>query len=113
MLRYQAEKFNRLPRAKFLQALGAEGIPCGGGYSPLNWETFIQEALKSRGYQRSFPKEVLDRWRDRNHCPENDKLCTEAVWFTQNMLLGTRSDTEQIAAAISKIQKHSAGLAKT
>jgi dTDP-4-amino-4,6-dideoxygalactose transaminase len=112
MLRYQAEQFNHLPRTKFLQALSAEGIPCSSGYAPLNWESFIQEAVSSRGYQRCFPKEVLDRWHHRNHCPENDKLCQEAVWFTQPMLLGPKSDMDEIAEAIRKIQAHSAALAK-
>src|ERR1035437_3121779 len=48
MFRYQKEQFAGLPRAKFLSAMAAEGIPCSGGYSPLNTETFIQDALKSR-----------------------------------------------------------------
>ena len=30
MLRYHPEDFAGLPRSKFLQALGAEGIPCSG-----------------------------------------------------------------------------------
>jgi len=30
-------------------------------------------------------------------------LCGEAVWFTQNMLLGTRQDMDDIADAIEKI----------
>ena len=36
MFRYQAERFAGLPRGRFLRALSAEGIPCSGGYSPLN-----------------------------------------------------------------------------
>lgn len=112
MFRYDAERFSGLPRAKFLAALGAEGVPCSGGYSPLNKEAFLAEAFKSRGYQRCFPKQVLDGWCEANRCPANDKLCTEAVWFYQTLLLGTRTDMEQIAQAIRKIQKHSAQLAK-
>ena len=44
--------------------------------------------------------------------PEHDKLCREAVWFTQNMLLGPRSDMDQIAEAVRKIHAHAAALAK-
>jgi len=49
---------------------------------------------------------------EQNQCPANDKLCKDAVWFTQNMLLGTRSDMEQIADAVGKIQKHAGELKK-
>jgi perosamine synthetase len=58
------------------------------------------------------PPERLRQWEERNQCPENDRLCEEAVWFTQNMLLGTRRDMEQIAEAIRKIQAHASELAK-
>ncbi len=40
--------------------------------------------------------------------PEHEKLCNEAVWFTQNMLLGTHGDMDQIAEAIRKIHAHAA-----
>ena len=34
----------------------------------------------------------------------------EAVWLTQTMLLGPRSDMDQIAEAIRKIQRHAGEL---
>jgi len=40
----------------------------------------------------------------RNECPENDSLCTEAVWLTQNMLLAGKPDLDSIASAIGRIQ---------
>jgi dTDP-4-amino-4,6-dideoxygalactose transaminase len=112
MLRYQAEEFAHLPRDKFLQALGAEGIPCGGGYTPVPWDTFLKESFGTRGARRVFPQEVLDQWPGRCRVPEHEKLCREAVWFTQNMLLGPRGDMDQIAEAIRKIHAHAAALAK-
>lgn len=112
MFRFQAEKFSGLSRAKFLAALNAEGIPCSGGYSPLNTESFIKDCLKSRAYQRMYPTEMLANWAERTRCPQNDKLCEEAVWFTQTMLLGTRADMDDIVAAIRKIHAHAAELAK-
>ena len=39
MFRYQKEHFANLPRARFLKALSAEGIPCSGGYSPSEQRT--------------------------------------------------------------------------
>lgn len=112
MLRYQAGAFGGLPRAQFLKALSAEGIPCSGGYSPLNKEPFIQAALESRAYQKVFPPEVLKNWEERTQCPANDQLCQEAVWFTQTTLLGPREDMDQIAEAVRKIHAHAAELAK-
>jgi perosamine synthetase len=112
MFRYQPEKFANLPRNKFLRALGAEGIPCAAGYGPLNEAGFIHDALKSRAYGKVYGKTAVDAWAERNRCPENDKLCQESVWFMQNMLLGPRSDMDQIVEAVRKIHAHAAELAK-
>lgn len=112
MLRFKAEFFAGLSRAKFLKALSAEGIPCSSGYSPLNQEEFIRTALGTRAYQKVFPADVLKSWAERTRCPANDQLCQEAVWFTQSMLLGPRGDMDQIAEAIRKIQAHAPELAK-
>lgn len=51
-------------------------------------------------------------WLERIQCPENDKLTEEAVWFTQTMFLGTKTDMEQIAEAIRKIRKYAAEINK-
>lgn len=112
MLRYKKEQFAGLPRARFLKALKAEGIPVSGGYAPLNKEPFLEQTLGSRAYKAVCSPERLKQWVERNQCPANDQLCEEAVWFTQTMLLGTRRDMEQIAEAIRKIQGHAAELAK-
>ena len=37
-------------------------------------------------------------------CPVNDRLCSQAVWFTQTMLLDTKQGMDQIAQAIRKIE---------
>lgn len=112
MLRYQADGFAGLPRAKFLKALSAEGIPCSSGYSPLNKEPFVQATLKTRAYQKIYPPETLKNWAERTQCPANDRLCQEAVWFAQTMFLGPRTDMDHIAEAIRKIHAHAAELAK-
>jgi dTDP-4-amino-4,6-dideoxygalactose transaminase len=111
MFRYDPSEFHGMTRARFIDSLTAEGIPCSSGYAPLQREGFLREAIASRGFERIFPREVLAGWEDRARCPENDKLCEEAVWFTQTMFLGTRSDMDQIAAAIRKIRNHAARIA--
>ncbi|MFB3830005.1 MAG: DegT/DnrJ/EryC1/StrS family aminotransferase [Bryobacteraceae bacterium] len=112
MFRYQAERFAGLSRAKFLKALSAEGVHCSGGYDPLNREPFVKNTLLSRGFQKIYSKQEVAHWEERNQCPANDRLCKEAVWFTQNMLLAGRTDMEQIAAAIKRIQAHAAEIAR-
>jgi dTDP-4-amino-4,6-dideoxygalactose transaminase len=112
MFRYRPEAFAGLPRSTFLKALVAEGIPASSGYAPLNQEPFLKNMLATRDFQALFSKERIARWEERNRCPENDKLCSEAVWLTHSMLLGSRSDMEQIAAAVRKIQAHASQLLK-
>jgi perosamine synthetase len=110
MFRYDEARFASLPRARFLEALKAEGIPAAGGYAPLNKEAFLEDTFTSRGYRRIYGERELAQWRERNHCPQNDRLCTEAVWLGQTMLLGTRRDMDQIAEAARKVQAHAARL---
>lgn len=110
MFRYQKAEFDDLPRTTFLKALAAEGIPASRGYFPLNKEPFLQTALESRAYRKLFSEDVIKNWNERNECPANDQLCEEAVWFTQNMFLGTKNDMDQIAEAIRKVKKHTSEL---
>jgi dTDP-4-amino-4,6-dideoxygalactose transaminase len=112
MFRYDKSQFAGLPRAAFLKALAAEGVPASGGYRPLNTEPFLKEALNARGYQRLFPPKALAAWEERNRCPVNDRLCEEAVWFSQTVLLAPRRSMELIADAIRKLQVNADRLPK-
>jgi len=112
MFRYDRDRFGGASHQQFLKALRAEGIPCSGGYTPLNKEPFLKETLQSRGYQAIYSKDRLEAYAKNNHCPENDRLCEEAVWLVQTMLLAQRSDMDQIAAAVRKLQAHASELAK-
>ena len=47
------------PARSYLKALSAEGVPCSGGYSPLNKEPFLEHTLKSRAYQRLYDEATL------------------------------------------------------
>jgi dTDP-4-amino-4,6-dideoxygalactose transaminase len=110
MFRYDADAFGGLTRDQFLKALRAEGIPASGGYSPLPDEPTIVETLRSPGYERIYGKAELARLADRNRCPDNARLCRQAVWLTQTMLLGPRGDMDQIADAVARIQRHAGQL---
>jgi perosamine synthetase len=110
MFRYSQDAFQGLPRDLFLKALSAEGVPCSPGYRPLNSQPSVRAALQSRGYRRIYPAKLLEEWNERNACPRNDALCEEAVWFLQNLLLASKSDMDQVADAIRKIQKNAGRL---
>lgn len=111
MFRYDSRQFAGVGRDRFLKALAAEGIRASSGYTPLNRQPFLESMLQSKAYKRLFPEKTLAEWKERTACPANDRLCEEAVWFTQTMLLGTRKDMDQIAEAIAKVQRGAAGLA--
>ena len=53
-----------------------------------------------------YLKKQLDHCRRQNQCPANDKLCEEIVRFSQNLLLGTKQDTDEIADAFQKVYEH-------
>jgi dTDP-4-amino-4,6-dideoxygalactose transaminase len=113
MMRYDAEAMSGLPRARFIEAVRAEGIPIAAGYSPLNKDPFLENTLNSRAYRAVYSKQEIDRWRERNQCPANDRLCAEGLWLAHNILLGSRSDMEDIAAAVRKVQRNADALRKT
>jgi len=104
--RYKKEHFNNAPRDKFLAALEAEGIPCSGGYGPQYRDGLIEAALTSKNFTRAFSKERLAKYRQELNYPDNDQLCKEAVWLTQNLLLAGKKDMDDIADAIAKIHEN-------
>jgi len=104
--RYKPQDFNGVTRDKFIAALRAEGIPCSGGYGRLNKAPFIENTLKSRNFQRMYSSEQLDHCRAQIECPDNDRLCDEAVCLSQQLLLGSKQDIDDIANAIGKIYEN-------
>jgi hypothetical protein len=68
--------------------------------------------LGSRPYKQVYGDDRLAAWWANNECPENNRLCEEAVWFTQTMLLGSKSDMDDIARAVRKIHDNAGALAK-
>ena len=105
--RYKKDEFSGMSRTEFLRALRAEGVPCSGGYSGnLNQMPYLDEAFRSKNYQKMYPLEMLnfEKFVEENRCPESERLCNEeAVWLSQRMLLGNFSDMDDIFNAIEKI----------
>jgi len=112
MFRYDKEKFAGMDRVKFLKALESEGVTCSGGYGKMNRESYVTDLAKNKHYLNIYGEQTMEDWLERLQCPENDKLTEQAVWFFQNMLLGTKADMGNIAEAIDKIQKNAAEINK-
>ena len=114
MFRYDKNHFAGLSRGKFMDALRAEGVPCSGGYGTMNTDQYVTELARNKHYLKIYGEKTMQQWLERNQCPQNDILSEEqGIWFTQNLLLGTKTQMEQLADGIRKIQKYSAELAKS
>jgi dTDP-4-amino-4,6-dideoxygalactose transaminase len=102
IFRYDAAKFNNLPKPEFAKWLAAEGVPAFMGYPrPLYKQPLFQE---KKFFSAAIPPEV-DYTGVR--CPVTEKACAdEAVWISQQALLGDRSDMESFAEAVRKVQRH-------
>ena len=105
--RFKQDEFKGLSRAEFIKAVRAEGIPSSTGYVTQNDRPYLKNTFESKNYKRMYASRDLDfdKYLERNRCPENDLLCNESVWFSQNMLLGDKNDMNDIVAAISKVYK--------
>jgi dTDP-4-amino-4,6-dideoxygalactose transaminase len=102
MLRLDAETFGA-PRGAVLQALEAEGVPCSAGYGyPLP----RQPLFRAKAFGPFLPAAAPALDYSRVPCPNSDRLCAESIWLGQNLLLGTRSDMDDIARAFEKIHDH-------
>lgn len=111
--RYDAARFNGLKRDKFMQALGAEGIPCSGGYSEQYNDGMFDETIASRGFKRLFSPERLKAYRASfEDLKGNRQVCRTTVALYQSMLLAEPAALAHIPEAIRKIQAASADLAK-
>ncbi len=106
--RFISDEFGGISRGRFLEALGAEGVPCGVGAhgQPIynegpfgNPESFDQLGL---------PRKYLgDRAIDYStvHCPEAERVYHEEVCsFGHAMFLGDTDDMQLILDAFNKIR---------
>ena len=95
IFKYKSSYFKGLSKMNFVKAMNAEGIPLKPGYTfPLYRIPAIYNSLKDAQYENLY-------------LSETEKACTEeGVWFSQNVLLGTKEDMDDIITAIKKIQEH-------
>ncbi len=112
---YNEAEFNGLPRAQFLKALSAEGIPASTGYPkcPLYTQGFLRQTFQSELYKKFYTSQELDwdGYQARNECPGLMKTFDTSVWLSSTgMLLGTKPDMDDVARAVEKIHQNSAKL---
>lgn len=91
---YDPEPFGGQSRDAFIRALQAEGIPCTPGY---------QRPLTDEGGLKTVADKYPHLIR-RLPCPHVEYTCKHSVWFTQNILLGSQEDLDDILTAIDKIK---------
>lgn len=109
---YEKEYFNGLPKAKFIEALQAEGIPVNNGIdSNLHKDPFIDAYLNLDSFKRIYSKNRLNKYREELHCPVNEHLHQEiGLSLYHAVFLGPKKDMEDIVEAIVKIQKNASKL---
>lgn len=88
MPRFDMEAFPGVTIDRISEALSAEGIPMRRGYKPL-----YNASMFTNGEAGCV----------RAPCPECEKACSEILWLSQHVLLGTRRDMEDIASAVKKV----------
>ncbi|MBM4039247.1 MAG: DegT/DnrJ/EryC1/StrS family aminotransferase [Planctomycetes bacterium] len=109
--RIVAEEFG-LTRERFVEALRAEGVPCGPGYPhPLYRNPLFQRKGTGPAY---CPVSCPYYGREMDYtsvvCPNAERACREVVWFSQTMLLAGEEDMRAIVAAVRKIRGSAARL---
>ncbi|WP_020579858.1 DegT/DnrJ/EryC1/StrS family aminotransferase [Actinopolymorpha alba] len=102
--RYDPDAFGGLSRARFTEALQAEGIPATPGYAvPLDRQGVFAERrfdLRATGYDPDYPPTrygTLD-------LPVTERFCAELVWIPQHVLLGSDDDIADIVTAAEKVK---------
>jgi dTDP-4-amino-4,6-dideoxygalactose transaminase len=93
-LLYHPAAFGGHSRDEFVEAMRAEGILVVAGYNPLSETGAISStASKYPGRVRVTPR------------PNLETVAPRSVWVTQDMLMGTRKDLDEIVEAAAKVHR--------
>jgi dTDP-4-amino-4,6-dideoxygalactose transaminase len=102
MLRLEAGAFGA-PRDAVVEALAAEGVPSSAGYG---FSLPRQPLFRHRAFGPYLDGASGGLDYDAVRCPNSDRVCEEAVWLGQALLLGPRSDMDDIVRAFEKVHEH-------
>jgi dTDP-4-amino-4,6-dideoxygalactose transaminase len=108
---YDTEAFGGLSRERFVEALTAEGVVCSGGYGlELNRQPVFARANFDRRATGYDPEQANLRYAELD-LPVTRRLCAEAVWFYQTMLVASDDYLDRVLEAIVKVRAGAAALA--
>jgi dTDP-4-amino-4,6-dideoxygalactose transaminase len=115
---YNPDGLDGLSRERFLEALNAEGVPAYSGYpnDPIYTQPFLHEVFKSDIYKQFYTADQLDfeKYKEQNHCPALIKTFNSAIWIgAQGIMLGSKSDMDDIVNAVDKIHNNIARIKKS
>lgn len=106
---YDQSAFADVPTKRFIEAMGAEGIPHQAAYPPVHkLDMFQNGAYRKRlsGEQAKAEHAFLQA-----EFPESERAAWQCYWVPQYCLLGDETDMQEIARAVQKIQASATELA--
>ena len=71
-----------------------------------NREGTIEGALSSKTFKAIYSEKRIRDYRDRLSCPEAEQLVKETVGFSQNVLLGTKEDMDDVVDGVQKVYEN-------
>lgn len=106
LFRYDSQLFDGISRKLFLDAMRAEGVPVAEGYSTLVYkQPFMQKKEFATFNEWKHTNNALDY--SKTLCPVAEKAAEiEGCWMHHAVLLGSRSDMDDIVNAVSKIYEN-------
>ncbi|HEX2185379.1 MAG TPA: DegT/DnrJ/EryC1/StrS family aminotransferase, partial [Chloroflexota bacterium] len=107
---YDPQRWEGIPRRRFLQALEAEGVRAGGGFPPVYrmeyWHVRKERFPAASRYDPTSPD-----YQEPNLPVTNTLALEQQVTLPHAQLLGTREDVEDIMRAIEKLYEYRHALA--
>lgn len=104
VLRYDASQFGGIPRNRFLQALQAEGVPCGLAYGmPL----YRQPAFSRANIEPMYARGAALPDYQAMYLPVAERFCAEEqIVFPHAVLLADRSTLGPVVEAVAKVKEY-------
>jgi dTDP-4-amino-4,6-dideoxygalactose transaminase len=106
---WNAKCFGGISRARYIEALKAEGLPEQASYPAIHALDLFKDA---KGYEGRIGAEHSARLREAvaGRFPNTDRASMETVWLPQTALLGDTEDMRDVASVIRKIQENARDL---
>lgn len=100
---YSKSAFADISTERFIDAINAEGIPNQASYPPVHALDLFQSGAYKQRLAGKQPEGIHPFLED--EFPITERAAWETVWIPQYALLGDEQDMNEIAYAISKVQR--------